>query len=87
MSMMCRPKWPFLLMCVSHDVRHVEFRGLTSSQRTPLEWGVTFSPCFFVMVFVMTVTKIGSYGHGHIGIRDKNYDTPNSRDHFFFFGY
>ena len=29
MSMMCRPKWPFLLMWVFHDVRHVEFRGLT----------------------------------------------------------
>ena len=33
--MMCWPKWPFLLMCVFHDVRHVEFRGLTGSQRTP----------------------------------------------------
>ena len=22
-------------MCVFHDVRHVEFRGLTGSQRTP----------------------------------------------------
>ena len=39
MSMMCRPKWPFLLMCVFHDVRHVEFRGLTGSQRTPLGFG------------------------------------------------
>ena len=35
MSMMCRPKWSFLLMCVFHDARHVEFRGLTGSQRTP----------------------------------------------------
>ena len=42
MSMMCRPKWPFLLMCVFHDVRHVDFRGLTGSQRTPRVWGVTF---------------------------------------------
>ena len=41
MNMMCRPKWPFLLMCVFHDVRHVEFRGLTGSQRTPRFWGVT----------------------------------------------
>ena len=40
MSMMCRPKWPFLLMCVFHDVRHVEFRGLTGSQRT-LGFGVS----------------------------------------------
>ena len=35
MSMMCRPKRPFLHMYRSHDVRHVEFRGLTGSQRTP----------------------------------------------------
>ena len=35
MSMMCRPKWPLLLMCVFDDVIHVEFRGLTDSQRTP----------------------------------------------------
>ena len=41
MSMMCRPKWPFLHMYRSHDVRHVEFRGLTGSQRTPRVWGVT----------------------------------------------
>ena len=41
MSMMCRLKWPFLLMYVFHDVRHVEFRGLTGSQRTPRVLGVT----------------------------------------------
>ena len=41
MSMMCRPKWSVLLMCVFHDVRHVEFHGLTGSQRTPGFWGVT----------------------------------------------
>ena len=41
MTMMCRPKWPFLLMCVFHDMRRVEFRGLTSSQRTPRVWGIT----------------------------------------------
>ena len=46
MSMMCRPKLPFLLMCVFHDVRHVEFRGLTGSQRTPRVWGVTFTAMF-----------------------------------------
>ena len=43
MSMMCRPKWPFLLMYVFHDVRHIEFRGLTGSQRTPQFWGVTLT--------------------------------------------
>ena len=41
MSMMCRPKWPFLFMCVFLDVRHVEFRGLRGSQRIPGFWGVT----------------------------------------------
>ena len=44
MSMMCKPKWPFLHMYRSHDVRHVEFRGLTGSQRTPGFWGVTTTP-------------------------------------------
>ena len=41
--MMCRPNWPFLHMYRSHDVRHVEFRELTGSQRTPGVWGVTLS--------------------------------------------
>ena len=41
MSRMCRPKWPYLLMYGSHNMRHVEFRGLTGSQRTPRDWGVT----------------------------------------------
>ena len=25
----------------SHDVRHIDFRGLTGGQRTPQDWGVT----------------------------------------------
>ena len=41
MSMMCRSKWPFLHMYESHDMRHVDFRGLTGSQRTPRIWDVT----------------------------------------------
>ena len=41
MSMMCRPKWPFLHVYGSHDMRHVDFRGLTGCQRTPGFWGVT----------------------------------------------
>ena len=41
MSMMCRPKWQFLHMYRSHDMRHVDFHGLTGSQRTPRVWGVT----------------------------------------------
>ena len=41
MSMMCRPKWPFLHMYGSHDMRLVDFRGLTGSQRTPQVWGAT----------------------------------------------
>ena len=28
-------------MYESHDMRHVDFRGLTGSQRTPGFWGVT----------------------------------------------
>ena len=35
------PKWPFLHMYGSHDMRHVDFRGLTGSQRTPRDRGVT----------------------------------------------
>ena len=41
MSMMCRPKWLFLHVYGSHDMRLVDFRGLTGSQRTPWNWGVT----------------------------------------------
>ena len=41
MTMMCRPKLPFLHMYGSHDMRLVDFRGLTGSQRTPRVWGVT----------------------------------------------
>ena len=41
MSMMCRPKWLFLHVYGSHDMRLIEFRGLTGSQRTPGNWGVT----------------------------------------------
>ena len=35
------PCWAVLHMHVPHDVRHVEFRGVTGSQRTPRFWGVT----------------------------------------------
>ena len=38
---MMGPMWLFLLMCVFHDVRHVEFLELMGSQRTPRFWGVT----------------------------------------------
>ena len=31
----------FLLMYVSRDTRRIDFRGLTGSQRTPRDWGVT----------------------------------------------
>ena len=33
------PKWPFLLMYVSHDMRHTGFHGLTGCQRDPREMG------------------------------------------------
>ena len=36
---MCRPKWPFLHIYGSHDMRHVDFRGLTGSQQTPRDLG------------------------------------------------
>ena len=61
MNMMCRPKWPFLHMYGSHDVRHVEFRGLTGSQRTPRIWGVTLeildSPVF-IYIFVSLICML-----------------------------
>ena len=41
MRMMCRPKWLFLHVYGSHDMRLVDFRGLTGSQWTPQDWGVT----------------------------------------------
>ena len=41
MSMMCRPKWPFLNLYGSHEMRFVDFRGLSGSQWTPGFWGVT----------------------------------------------
>ena len=33
--------WVVLHVYGSHEVRHVDFRGLTGSQRTPRDWGVT----------------------------------------------
>ena len=44
MSRMCRPKWPYSHMYGSHNMRHVEFRGLTGSQRAPRFLGVTKGP-------------------------------------------
>ena len=41
LSWMCRPKWLFLHMYGSHDMRHVDFRRLTGSQRTPRVQGIT----------------------------------------------
>ena len=34
------PHVAILLMCVSHNMRPVDFCGLTGSQRTPRVWGV-----------------------------------------------
>ena len=53
MSFMCRPKWPLLHMYGSHDMRHVDFRGLTGSQRTPGFWSVTA----FKMISVHALRK------------------------------
>ena len=38
------PHVAILLMCVSRNTRHVDFHGLTGSQRTPRVWGVTDHP-------------------------------------------
>ena len=51
------PYVAILLRYASHDTRRVDFRGLTSSQRTPRVWGVTeiyrfFSSCIFYMFLV-----------------------------------
>ena len=37
------PKWSFLLIYGSHDMRHGFFRGLTVVNGTPRIWGVTFT--------------------------------------------
>ena len=59
MSMMCRPKWPFLHMYGSHDMRHVDFRGLTGSQRTPRVWDVTPTTFFHHLQLLFTyLTKV-----------------------------
>ena len=34
------PKWPFLLMYESHDMRH-SFSQVDGGQQTPRIWGVT----------------------------------------------
>ena len=35
------PHVAILLMCVSRNTRHIDFRRLTGSQRTPGKWGIT----------------------------------------------
>ena len=40
---MYEPRWPFLLMYGSHDVRHTGFRRLTVVNGIPENWGVTSS--------------------------------------------
>ena len=37
--MMCRPMWPFLLMCVSHDMRHTGFSQVDGGQQDPQKMG------------------------------------------------
>ena len=38
---MCRPKWPYLLMYGSHDMRHTGFPRVDGLTMDPLVWGVT----------------------------------------------
>ena len=49
------PKWLFLLMYESHDMRHRFFHWLTGCQRTPRIWGVTehLSSLIFQMFYKM----------------------------------
>ena len=69
MNMMCRPKWPFLHMYGSHDIRHVGFRGLTGSQRTPRIWGVTstlskqYCLFYFLFAIMLNLMHIDIVGH------------------------
>ena len=44
------PHVAILLMCVSRNMRHIDFRRLTSSQRTPGKWGVTMEN-FYLQIF------------------------------------
>ena len=39
MSMMCRPKWPVLLMCVSRDTRRTDFPQVDELSTDPREMG------------------------------------------------
>ena len=39
MSMMCRSKWPFLFMCVSHDTRRTNFPQVDWLSTDPREMG------------------------------------------------
>ena len=70
MSMMCRPKWPFLYMYGSHDTRHVDFRGLTGSQRTPRVWGVT--EAVWINKFITELGMVPSIVHPILLYCDNN---------------
>ena len=48
------PKWPYLLMCGSHNMRQV-FRRLTVVNGTPGIWGVTSS--ITLLDFPYSLTK------------------------------
>ena len=76
MSMMCRPKWPFLHMYGSHDMRHVDFRGLTGSQQTPGFWGVTesfvdYSITFEYLKLYLIITLRATFGRQQ-GMKSKH---------------
>ena len=51
-------------MYVPHDVRHVEFSGLTGSQRTPRFWGVTVAtsqlPFFWLQVVPVALNIVAT---------------------------
>ena len=53
------PHMTILLMGVSRNMRHVDFRGLTGSQRTPRVRGVTVE--FFSFACQIMVRSFGEY--------------------------
>ena len=58
MRMMCRPKWSLIPMYGSHDVRHVDFRGLTMVNETLRFWGVTMRLVFIILKKIIFITSI-----------------------------
>ena len=79
MSMMCRPKWPFLHMYGSHDLRLVDFRGLTGNQRTTRVWGITVSMgAIIIITIIMGQGWRNNQGSQNYGWRNNLNNMPPS---------